>query len=86
MRLASLASLVYTKREVREMITNDQELRATKERMEFFYQTVASIREKATSPEEYREFSNSYLEEMERMHREIMQYLHCFERGREVTQ
>ena len=56
------------------MITNDQELQATEERVEFFYRTVANIRLRARSPEEYRQYCNGYLAEIDRMHREIMAY------------
>ena len=46
------------------MITNDNELQATQERIVFFYKTLANMRLKAT-PEEYRLYSNSYLVEID---------------------
>ena len=57
------------------MITNDQELQATGERIAFFYRTLANMRLKARSTEEYRLYSSSYLAEIEQMHTEIMEYL-----------
>lgn len=57
------------------MIANDQELQATEERIALFYRTLANMRVKAKSAEEYRLYSNSYLAEIERMHSEIMEYL-----------
>jgi hypothetical protein len=57
------------------MIANDQELQATQERVAFFYRLLAQMRVTATTPEEYRLFSNSYLAEIERMHAEALAYL-----------
>jgi hypothetical protein len=56
------------------MITNDDELQATQERIAFFYKTLANMRLKAT-PEEYRLYSNSYLIEIDKMHSEVIGYL-----------
>ena len=41
----------------------------------FFYRLLAHMRITATTPEEYRLFSNSYLAEIERMHAEVLTYL-----------
>jgi hypothetical protein len=41
------------------MIANDQELQGTQERIAFFYSLLAQMRITATTPEEYRLFSNS---------------------------
>lgn len=57
------------------MIANDLELQATQERIAFFYQTVANIRAKARTPEEYRLYANSYLAEIEKMNGEVLVYL-----------
>lgn len=56
------------------MITNDQELQGTQERIAFFYRILAQMRVAAT-PEEYRLYSNSYLVEINRMHAEVLEYL-----------
>jgi hypothetical protein len=57
------------------MIANDGELQTTQERLTFLYQTVANIRAKARTPEEYRLYSNSYLAEIEKMNAEVLAYL-----------
>ena len=57
------------------MIANDQELQGTQERIAFFYRLLAQMRITATTPEDYRLFSNSYLAEIERMHAEVLTYL-----------
>jgi hypothetical protein len=57
------------------MIANDQELQGTQERIAFFYRLLAQMRVTATTPEEYRLFSDSYLAEIERMHAEVLTYL-----------
>ena len=56
------------------MITNDNELQATQERIAFFCRTLAQMRVNAT-PEEYRLYSNSYLAEIEKMNAEVVEYL-----------
>ena len=57
------------------MITNDEELQTTQERLTFLYQTVANIRAKARTGEEYRLYSNSYFVEIEKMNAEVLAYL-----------
>lgn len=57
------------------MITNDQELQATQERIAFFYRILAQMRTAARSPEEYRLYSGSYLAEIEKMNAEVLEYL-----------
>jgi len=57
------------------MIANDLELQATQERIVFFCQTVAHMRAKARTPEEYRLYANSYLAEIEKMNGEVLAYL-----------
>ncbi len=56
------------------MITSDQELQGTQERIAFFYRVLAQMRVAAT-PTECRLYSNSYLAEIVRMHAEIIEYL-----------
>jgi hypothetical protein len=56
------------------MITNDQELQGTQERIAFFYGILAQMRVAAT-PAEYHLYSNSYLAEIDRMHIEVIEYL-----------
>ena len=57
------------------MISNDLELQGTQARIAWFYQIVANIRAQASSPEEYRLYSNSYLAELEKMNAEVIEYL-----------
>ena len=57
------------------MITSDEELHTTQERLAFLYQTVANIRTQARTAEEYRLYSNSYLVEIEKMNAEVLAYL-----------
>jgi hypothetical protein len=57
------------------MITSDEELQTTQERLTFLYQTVTNIRAKARTGEEYRLYSNSYLVEIEKMNAEVLTYL-----------
>ncbi len=57
------------------MIANDLELEGTQERIAFFHKIVAQMRATATTPEEYRLYSNSYLAEIEKMNAEVLEYL-----------
>jgi hypothetical protein len=56
----------------RSMLANDQELQGTQERIAYFYRLLTQMRVTATTPEEYRLFSDSYLAELERMHAEVL--------------
>jgi hypothetical protein len=56
------------------MIQNDQELRATQERMTYFEGLVAQLRV-TTSPAEFALMASGYLAEIEKMHAEVMEYL-----------
>jgi hypothetical protein len=56
------------------MISDDNELQATQERIAFFCRTLAQMRV-AASPEEYHLYSNSYLTEIEKMNVEVLEYL-----------
>ena len=57
------------------MIANNQELQGTHAPIALFYRLLAQMRITATTPEEYRLLSNSYLAEIERMHAEVLTYL-----------
>ncbi len=57
------------------MITDDNELAGTQNRLASFYRIVAQICANASSPQEYHLYSNSYLAEIEQMNREIIEYL-----------
>lgn len=57
------------------MITSDEELHTTQERLAFLYQTVTNIRTQARTAEEYRLYSNGYLVEIEKMNAEVLTYL-----------
>ncbi|ETW95147.1 hypothetical protein [Candidatus Entotheonella palauensis] len=56
------------------MIKNDQELKATQERIAYFEGLVAQLRV-TTSPAEFKLMASGYLVEIERMHAEVMAYL-----------
>jgi hypothetical protein len=56
------------------MIQNDQELKATQERIAYFEGLVAQFRV-TTSRAEFDLMAGSYLAEIERMHAEFMEYL-----------
>jgi len=56
------------------MIANDLELQATRERISFFYGILMQMRI-TTEPEEYVFMANSYLDEIEKMNAEILEYL-----------
>ena len=56
------------------MIQNDQELKATQERIAYFEGLVAQFRV-TTSPAEFKLMASGYLAEIQRMHAEIIEYL-----------
>ena len=56
------------------MITNDEELQATQERILWMQKILAGMRLKA-KPSEFEMASQGYRMELERMHREVMEYL-----------
>lgn len=56
------------------MIGNEQELEATRRRIEQFQRWLAKIRERA-APEEFDAMSSGYRLEIERMQAEMMDYL-----------
>ncbi|MBI3852537.1 MAG: hypothetical protein HY298_19950 [Verrucomicrobia bacterium] len=56
------------------MITNEQELKATQDRIEQFQQWLVTLRRTAR-PEEFDAVAGGYRLEIERMQAEVMEYL-----------
>lgn len=56
------------------MITNDQELQVTQERIAHFQRWLADLR-KTARPEEFEAISSGYRLEIERMQAEVLEYL-----------
>jgi hypothetical protein len=56
------------------MITNDQELRVTQERIAHFQRRLIDLR-KTARPEEFEAISSGYRLEIERMQPEVLEYL-----------
>ena len=56
------------------MITNDQELQVTQERIAHFQRWLADLRQTAR-PEEFEAISSGYRLEIERMQAEVLEYL-----------
>lgn len=57
------------------MIRNDQEFRATLERIAHFQNQVAQLRKVETNPANYRLSASGFLEELDRMNLEVREYL-----------
>ena len=57
------------------MIKNDIELEATKERIIRFWQMVDAIRKGEDKPENYRASAGGFLAEIDKMNREVREYL-----------
>lgn len=57
------------------MISNDEELQVTMERVERFQQQVARLRQVETNPTNYRLSAEGYLAEIDRMNLEVRDYL-----------
>ena len=57
------------------MITNDQELEATQERIRHFQAQVVHLRKVETSPLAYRLSASGFLAEIDRMQLEVRDYL-----------
>ena len=57
------------------MISNDQELQATLERVRQFQLQVANLRRVERNPENYRLSASGYLAELDRMTLEVRDYL-----------
>jgi hypothetical protein len=56
------------------VIQIDQELKATQERTAYFEGLVAQFRV-TTSPQEFKLMAGGFLDEIEKMHAEVMEYL-----------
>jgi hypothetical protein len=57
------------------MITNDQELEATQERIRHFQAQLAHLRKVETNPLAYRLSASGFLTEIDRMQLEVRDYL-----------
>ena len=57
------------------MISNDQELQVTLERIRYFQRQVASLRQVENNPANYRLSVSGYLAELDRMYLEVRDYL-----------
>jgi hypothetical protein len=57
------------------MIRNDQELEATRNRVRYFEQQVEKLRQVESNPRNYRLSAGGYLAEVDRMNREIREFL-----------
>jgi hypothetical protein len=57
------------------MITNDQELRTTLERISWFQGQVTHLREIETNPQNYRAAVSGFLAEIDRMQLDVREYL-----------
>ena len=57
------------------MITNDQELQATHERIRHFQAQLAHLRQVETNPVTYRLSASGFLAEIDRMQLEVRDYL-----------
>ena len=56
------------------MISNDEELQVTLDRIERFQQQVARLRQVETNPTNYRLSSEGYLAEIDRMNLQVRDY------------
>lgn len=59
------------------MITNDQELQTTLERIAWFQQQVVHLRRTETNPVNYRAATSGFLAEIDRMQLDVREYF-CF--------
>ncbi len=57
------------------MIANDQELKVTFARIDWFHSVVTQIREKESNPATYRASAGGFLAEIDRMQLEVREYL-----------
>ena len=57
------------------MITNDQELETTTERIRHFQKQLAHLRKVETNPENFRLSASGFLAEIDRMQLEVREYL-----------
>jgi hypothetical protein len=57
------------------MITGDQELAATQDRIRWFQAQIAHLRQSEANPQNYRAAVSGFLTEVDRMQREVREYL-----------
>ncbi len=57
------------------MIKNDIELQATQERINHFWRMIDAIRKGENNPENYRASAGGFLAEIDKMNREVREYL-----------
>ena len=57
------------------MIADDEELKATRERIAYFQDQVQHLRRMEPNPENYRAAVSGYLAEIDRMQLEVREYL-----------
>jgi hypothetical protein len=57
------------------MITNDEQLKATRERISWFQDQVTHLRRTETNPVNYRAAASGFLTEIDRMQLEVREYL-----------
>lgn len=57
------------------MITNDQQLQTTRERIAWFQDQVAHLRRTESNPVNYRAASSGFLAEIDRMQLDVREYL-----------
>ena len=57
------------------MITNDQQLQTTRERIAWFQDQVADLRRTEANPVNYRAAASGFLAEIDRMQLEVREYL-----------
>lgn len=57
------------------MIRNDQELKATFERLRLFQQQVEALRQAEPNPQNYRLSAGGFLAEIDRMNLQVREYL-----------
>jgi len=57
------------------VIKNDQELRATLDRIREFHRQVETLRQVETNPDNYRASAGGFLAEIDRMNLEVREYL-----------
>lgn len=68
------------------MIANDNELRVTQQRITYFQQLLANLRQTAR-PDEFEAVAGGYRLEIERMHAEVMgYYLRPLNGSRDLTE
>ena len=57
------------------MITNDEQLQVTRERIAWFQDQVAHVRRSEANPVNYRSAASGFLAEIDRMQLEVREYL-----------